>query len=160
MSGQLFWITAILSTHLKATHATQRGLTRSDATQCNLRNSTKLMQLLDISVAVGWQRCKKRQIWQIYLCYFFEASANFWPVHARTSAIITSGISVSAISTSAIITSGISTSIISTKAIITSAIYFCMMSSGANKPIFWLFTSIHRFVMVLLVIYAILSQIR
>ena len=105
------------------------------------------------------QICKKRQIWQIYLCYFFEASANFWPMHARTSAIITSGISISAIRTSAIITSGICSSRISTKAIITSAIYFCMMLLGANKPIVWLFTSIHRFLMVLLVIYAVLSRI-
>ena len=23
------------------------------------------------------QRCKKRQIWQIYLCYFFQGGANF-----------------------------------------------------------------------------------
>ena len=29
------------------------------------------------------QGCEKRQIWQIYLCYFFPAGANFWHMHAR-----------------------------------------------------------------------------
>ena len=28
----------------------------------------------------GWQRCKKRQMRQIYLCYFFSAGANFWAI--------------------------------------------------------------------------------
>ena len=35
------------------------------------------------------QRCEKRQIWQIYLCYFFPAGANFWKYDADTSAIST-----------------------------------------------------------------------
>ena len=96
------------------------------------------------------QICKKRQIGQIYLCYFFGAGANFWAMHARTSAISTSGISISAIRTNAIITSGISIS----------AIYFYMMFLGAIKLIVWLSTLIRRFIMVLLVIYAFLSQIR
>ena len=26
-------------------------------------------------------RCKKRQIWQIYLCYSFQDGANFWTMH-------------------------------------------------------------------------------
>ena len=96
------------------------------------------------------QRCKKRQIWQICLCYFFWAGANFWTMHAYTSAIITSAINTNNTSTSAINTSAISnifintsgirnidistnainTSAISTSYIITSAIYFCMMSLG------------------------------
>ena len=27
------------------------------------------------------QRCKKRQIWQTYLCYSFQGGANFWTMH-------------------------------------------------------------------------------
>ena len=35
------------------------------------------------------RKCEKRQIWQIYLCYFFPAGANFWKYDADTSAIST-----------------------------------------------------------------------
>ena len=28
------------------------------------------------------QRCKKRQIWQMYLCYSFQGGANFWTMYA------------------------------------------------------------------------------
>ena len=96
------------------------------------------------------QRCKKRQIWQIYLCYFMGTGANFWDMHTRTSAIsisaiITSGISTIAISTSAIITGEISISAIITSAIKTSAIYAGTMFLGANESILWQSTFIHRF---------------
>ena len=42
------------------------------------------------------QSCKKRQICQIFLYYFFEL-ANVLVTHIRTSAIITSGINISTI---------------------------------------------------------------
>ena len=66
------------------------------------------------------QRCKKWEIREIYLCYFFLASANFWATHAK--------ICTSASSTSAISTCGISTGTMSTSSISTIRLRLCYFS--------------------------------
>ena len=48
------------------------------------------------------QRCKKRQIRQIYLCYFFPAGANFWTMHAKNNVpapVLLAPVSTDAVST-------------------------------------------------------------
>ena len=43
--------------------------------------------IIDI-IIVYCQRCKKLEILEIYLCYFFLAGANFWAILGNLRAIL------------------------------------------------------------------------
>ena len=74
------------------------------------------------------QRCKTRQIWQIYLCYFSELVLIF--------ELCIDAPSIAQRCTNVFTTNTINTSAISTSYIIIRAIYFCMMLLGGNEMAF------------------------